>query len=401
MNTTTKNTEGRGGAGCRIGIYNEFWNAFGGGEIRALHFAAALAPFGTVELISGTAFDVDALKRRFALRLDHVVSRVIPGISSRDTADYDLLVNASYQSDLEMRSRCSLLLLSFPHKTISAAALASYDAVLATSRYASDWTQRYWPKGPETIVLYPPIVSAQRPPSNKSRTIVSIGRFFQGGHGKKHVEMIEAFKRLQLSHAPAKPWQLVLLGSCNLRDAGSVMYLQAVQRHLAGWRIRVIPNAPRKDLDAWLDASAIYWHAAGLGVGTDEPEKLEHFGISVVEAMDHGCVPIVYAHGGPRESIGDDASLNRLCFEAGEGLVQSTSDAIETYESDPAAFDALRRTAMSQARRFSVARHDRQVVEILQKLQPLGITAISGHGLGRADDEFFDRLPSTNRAVKS
>ena len=45
-------------------------------------------------------------------------------------------------------------------------------------------------------------------------------------------------------------------------------------------------------------------HAAGFGVDADEfPERLEHFGITPIEAASFGCIPVVYGQGGPREVV--------------------------------------------------------------------------------------------------
>jgi len=38
---------------------------------------------------------------------------------------------------------------------------------------------------------------------------------------------------------------------------------------------------------------------------TLEPEKFEHFGITIVEAMSAGLIPVVLRHGGPSEIITD------------------------------------------------------------------------------------------------
>ena len=55
--------------------------------------------------------------------------------------------------------------------------------------------------------------------------------------------------------------------------------------------------------------SKIYWHAAGFNSkGTKEPIKLEHFGITTVEAMSAGCVPVVINQGGQIEIIGNSDS---------------------------------------------------------------------------------------------
>ena len=58
----------------------------------------------------------------------------------------------------------------------------------------------------------------------------------------------------------------------------------------------------RSELNELFHKSSIYIHAAGLGQNPNvDPDKFEHFGITVLEAMVYGCIPIVYSIGGPAE----------------------------------------------------------------------------------------------------
>ena len=62
----------------------------------------------------------------------------------------------------------------------------------------------------------------------------------------------------------------------------------------------------------------MYWHAQGYGEDADaDPKTQEHFGITTVEAMSAGCVPVVYATAGPREVVEglQDAGLWRTVEE--------------------------------------------------------------------------------------
>ena len=68
-------------------------------------------------------------------------------------------------------------------------------------------------------------------------------------------------------------------------------------------------DVSREELLDLYSRASLFWHAAGYG--QDErrhPERLEHFGITTVEAMAHGAVPLVYPAGGPAEVVEDGVS---------------------------------------------------------------------------------------------
>jgi glycosyltransferase involved in cell wall biosynthesis len=64
------------------------------------------------------------------------------------------------------------------------------------------------------------------------------------------------------------------------------------------------PNIARAELAKLYERSAVLIHATGFGVDDEEfPEKLEHWGITPLEAASFGCIPVVYGRGGPREVV--------------------------------------------------------------------------------------------------
>lgn len=73
-----------------------------------------------------------------------------------------------------------------------------------------------------------------------------------------------------------------------------------------GLPIDVHVNAPRHLVEQTLAQASIYWHASGYGEDEQHhPERFEHFGISIVEAMAAGAVPLVFAAAGPVEIVRD------------------------------------------------------------------------------------------------
>jgi glycosyltransferase involved in cell wall biosynthesis len=96
-------------------------------------------------------------------------------------------------------------------------------------------------------------------------------------------------------------------------------------------------------------AASIYWHATGYGCDHDrEPSKLEHFGMSIVEAMSAGAVPLAYNGGGPREII--TSGVNGFLWSDPDELVAHTRRLLD----DPALRQAMAARTVADSRRFGV-----------------------------------------------
>jgi glycosyltransferase involved in cell wall biosynthesis len=179
--------------------------------------------------------------------------------------------------------------------------LTSYDRVVANSSFTREWIRRLW--GIEADVLYPP-VTLRESSGAKQRRVLSIGRFFASeyGHSKRQLEMVRAFGTLH-ARGEAKGWELHLVGGC---DSANRAYATEVRRAAQGLPVTVWFNATGTELAHLLETSAIYWHAAGLGQDAEhQPDRFEHFGIAVVEAMSAGLVPVVFGAAGPAEIVRD------------------------------------------------------------------------------------------------
>ncbi|MFZ2153306.1 MAG: glycosyltransferase [Microgenomates group bacterium] len=187
--------------------------------------------------------------------------------------------------------------------------LKGFHKIFATSVYTQQWIQKYWHI--KSSLLYPPVpllVSRHNP---KKKQICSIGRFTTLGNNKKHEVMIQAFK--QLIDAGLLGWELHLAGGLG-NEPTSQQYAQNLQHQIGSYPIFLHFSPPRSFIKQMLSESTIYWHAAGFGLDRDKyPEQFEHFGITPLEAISAGCVPVVFAGGGLTEvvtSIGLDPKLH-------------------------------------------------------------------------------------------
>jgi glycosyltransferase involved in cell wall biosynthesis len=194
--------------------------------------------------------------------------------------------------------------------------LRTYDRVLANSQYTQQWITRWWHVDSE--ILHPPVT--QQPPLDKQPIILNVGRFFaaEQGHSKKQLELVRAFR--ELCDRGVMGWELHLVGGCSDEDWA---YLERV-RHAAGnLPVHLHVNASGAELRSLYGRAGIYWHASGMGEDPDRhPDRFEHFGITTVEAMSAGAVPIVYGQAGQLEVV--DHAVTGYHFKTEEQLVQLT-----------------------------------------------------------------------------
>lgn len=179
----------------------------------------------------------------------------------------------------------------------------TYDKVIVHSQFVANWVRKYWKR--EAIVIYPPVEMLFEKYDiskiKKKNYICSVGRFFTLGHGKRQDIMIEAFQKM--CDKGLKNWQLHLAGGLG-SEPTSVKYMEKLQKMAIGYPIVFHINKPRKEIEDLYKSSKIYWHAAGYGINQNKyPIKLEHFGITPIEAMSCGCVPVLFNGGGLSEVI--------------------------------------------------------------------------------------------------
>jgi glycosyltransferase involved in cell wall biosynthesis len=222
------------------------------------------------------------------------------------------------------------------YPTLDLSHLDTYDTICANSRYTQGWIRRYWDR--DSVVFYPPVDVDLFEPRPKEQQILSVGRFFTTGHNKKHLAMIRAFREM-LAHG-LTGWELHLAGGASLGDLNAA-YLADVQAAARGAPIHVHTDVSFDALRQLYGASAIYWHAAGLGADPErDPVRYEHFGLTTVEAMAAGAVPVVIDGGGQREIV----------THGSDGFLWSSTEELRALTRELIA-DPQRRAAMAAAAR--------------------------------------------------
>ncbi len=149
-------------------------------------------------------------------------------------------------------------------------------------------------------MLNPPLVF---PPINfseierKENVILAVDRLVAD---KCILEMISAYKLLP--YEIRSQYKFVIIGNTDTRE---LEYYNRVIEESKKYDIEIYCNVPYEDLLKWYKKSKFFWHAKGYGVPENDPEKMEHFGMTTVEAMISGCVPIVINKAGQREIVYD------------------------------------------------------------------------------------------------
>jgi glycosyltransferase involved in cell wall biosynthesis len=200
------------------------------------------------------------------------------------------------------------------------------------------------------VEVIPPAVPAYAgDAARKKKMILSVGRFFVGGHNKRQDAMIDAFKSVW--RGPGDSLELHLAGSA-VPNAECMDHLSRLVADAEGYPIHFHINASREKLAELYRNSALYWHAAGYGTNLDaHPSRAEHFGISLVEAMSAQVVPIAFNAGGPAEIISH--RTNGLLYDTKQELIALTLEALNR-DAEPQRIQ-LARAAALRARDFSEA----------------------------------------------
>jgi O-antigen biosynthesis protein len=241
--------------------------------------------------------------------------------------------------------------------------MAFYDEIIVYSDFAKrsvlDNLRKHALPNLAVQVVSPPVDMRAFDVGMIKENIVSVGRFFVGGHCKQQDMLIRALRRL---HQLGVRAELHLVGSLP-PEAAHREYLLECQRLAEGLPVHFHVDASEDTLRSLYEKSSVYWHGGGYRVDVDEaPEKCEHFGISVVEAMSAGVIPVVVRNGGPASIV--QHGVNGYCYETEDGLVETTLDILSQ---SPSELVEIRRLARLRAHDFSKAVFSESVTNLLDK----------------------------------
>ena len=206
-------------------------------------------------------------------------------------------------------------------------------------------------------VLYPPIDLGPIKPLKKENLILNVGRFSQLLQAKRQDILIDAFKKLS-PNIVFKDWQLILAGGT---EVGGEKFINRLRDMAKGYKIKISESPPFSELITLYGQAKIFWNASGYEINEEkEPQKVEHFGMTTVEAMAAGCVPIVLGKGGQKEIIsnGKDGYL----WQSIDDLINLTKKLIDNKD----LIAEVSKSAMKRSRDFSKEKFYEKIYNLIE-----------------------------------
>jgi len=122
--------------------------------------------------------------------------------------------------------------------------------------------------------------------------------------------------------------------------------------------IEIITNPSFKKIQDLCSTANIFWSASGYSA--DKAIQTEHFGITVVEAMAAGVVPIITNLGGHKEIV--DHSQNGFLWDTPSQLERITLELIKAKSSK---LQAVSQAAVVKSKIFDTSEFNRKFLKLI------------------------------------
>lgn len=347
--------------------------------------------YNDIDIFSDTYVTIEKLNLQYDLHLKNTYLRkenfverdnqeeIIADISG----EYDLFINFMIFSRQIPRAKKNVYLCMFPPKSWSMECgkrlknkilarikdrqfIKAYDKFVIICEYSNHWFFNYWKTVRKSNIIYSPVFSekdltGRYDEKKKKNIIVSVGRFFVAAHSKKQLEMVQFF----VGHQEIfKDYEYHLVGAVSnyVQDQEYLAKIKILASQVSN--IYIHENCPYEELMKLYESAKIFWHATGYGIDENsEPEKMEHFGITTVEAMSFGVVPVVIRKGGQRETVKEGE--NGFLWNTEEECIQKTNLLIDD--------DDLRKkmavVSAERAKDFSIEKFYKENRRVFDELQ--------------------------------
>jgi len=340
----------------KAAIVNPYLDTLGGGERYTMAVAMALSKVGyKVDVEWGDEAIRGKLEDRFGIKLQGI--NFVKDVCRGD--GYEVCFWVSDGSIPTLRARKNLLHFQVPFKGVHGKNLMNkmklfrVTKVICNSEFTKKVVDREYGFSEKSIVIYPPVdVLKFRPRKKKENIILYVGRFSTLKQSKRQDILIKVFRKMNLID-----WKLVLAGGV---EVGADVYLRKLKRIAKGKNVQIIESPDFEDLRDLYAQAKIFWSASGYGVDEErEPMKVEHLGITPIEAMSAGVVPLIFAAGGHKETVQN--GVNGFLWKKKSGLLSKTRSLIN----DPKLRNRIARAAKAESKKYSYERFEKEIIDLL------------------------------------
>lgn len=344
----------------RAAIYNPYLDTLGGGERYSMAVAQVFIKLGYKVDISWKNFSIkDDLEKRFGIDLSG--ANIVKDINRGD--NYDVCFWVSDGSIPLLRAHKNFLHFQIPFhdldekNLINRMKLYRIDKVICNSNFTKSFIDKEY--GVQSNVIYPPVDIKAFVPKKKLNLILYVGRFSQLTQSKRQDLLIDCFKEFFDTRRKmgSSRWKFILAGGVEVGEGG---FVDLLREKAQGYPIKIVESPSFKELVKLYASAKIFWSAAGFGIDEiKQPEKVEHFGITVVESMSAGCVPIVYSSGGYKEIV--RVKKNGFLWKTKDELLDITSELISKSKY----WHELSLSAVKDSREYSYDRFEKEIELLL------------------------------------
>lgn len=343
----------------KVGIYSPYLKTLTGGEKYIFTAASCLSKEHDVSIFWDDREVISKASEKFNLNLEKV--SIVPNIFNKNYPTFKRFLKSMKYDRFFVLSDGSIPIVAnkliihfqFPVEWVNTNSFlflfkkSRVSKIVCNSQFTKKFIDRKF--NANSYVLYPPATISTGKVLEKENLILTVGRFSllpNGTDFKKLAVLIDSFKKFQRKRL--KGWKMAIVTSVNEEDE---KYFVKLKKRLKRVDIKFYKNADHATIMSLYSKAKIYWHASGYKEDLEKhPERAEHFGISTVEAMSHGAVPIVINAGGQPEIVKDNE--NGFLWESEDELIKKT----HKVAVDKNLFLRIQEGAIDSSHRFNIDR---------------------------------------------
>lgn len=345
----------------KIGIYDPYLDTLGGGERYVSQIAKCLSSHDASLFWDDTGI-LSKIEERFGFSLSNVT--VVNNIFSANVSlrsrlleskKYDVIFFISDGSFPFLLTKKIYPILQFPitikeSKFKNAFKFRNISRIICYSEFVKESLAKN--TSVPIVVINPAVEMIGE--GKKENVILSVGRFTTGNNEKNQEMLIDFF---QEHRKKFKNWKLILAGGVLPEEE---WFVDQLKNKVKDNSIEIFTNISGSNLNKLYKKSKIYWHAAGYNKDIlNNPREAEHFGITVVEAMSAGSVPIVFNGGGLTEIVND--GRDGYLWSNQEDLLLKTKQAMDSLQ-----MRQLSKNAIERAGDFSEEKFSQKINELVK-----------------------------------